>query len=486
MDLVKHELVFGTGMLPPVGAVAFRIVKEPSSAFSDTSPPVSQLPLETSTLTERRLQSVGTSESVEFSTGLVSAAFDIATGMLTGLSTEGVTLAMNQTWGYYESYDSNLDKSDSQQNSGAYIFRPSTPDQKLLPLIPKLNGAKFVKTSVGIEVHASFRQPWLQQVSRIVTGEPYVEVEYTVGPIPIGDGRGKDIVALLSTSINSDGVFYTDANGREFQKRKRNFRSSWDMEIFEPIAGNFYPVNAAIYVEDSEAALAILVDRSQGGASLVDGSLELMVQRRTVVDDQRGVNEPLNETCGGMTPYPPYGNSERIGDGVVIKGKFRILVGKGAVGASLARSEMDGTFAEPVVFVASRHSSDPATFQQATFSSLQTALPTNVMLITFMRIPGRNNTTFLVRLGHQYAPGEHDHLSNPADVDLSNLFVGYNVTSIKEKTLTGNQDWEEHLARRIDWTGMNSNKQAIDSSQTKITMAPLQVRTFYVTWSPSL
>jgi hypothetical protein len=34
---------------------------------------------------------------------------------------------------------------------------------------------------------------------------------------------------------------------------------------------------------------------SQGGASLVDGQIELMVQRAIMKDDSRGVGEPLNE-----------------------------------------------------------------------------------------------------------------------------------------------------------------------------------------------
>jgi hypothetical protein len=35
----------------------------------------------------------------------------------------------------------------------------------------------------------------------------------------------------------------------------------------------------------------------QGGASLVDGQIELMVQRAIMKDDSRGVGEPLNEQC---------------------------------------------------------------------------------------------------------------------------------------------------------------------------------------------
>ena len=51
--------------------------------------------------------------------------------------------------------------------------------------------------------------------------------------------------------------------------------------------------------EGSGAELAIVTDRAQGGGSLGSGQAELMVHRRTLLDDQRGVGEPINETmCG--------------------------------------------------------------------------------------------------------------------------------------------------------------------------------------------
>jgi Glycosyl hydrolases family 38 C-terminal domain. len=36
-------------------------------------------------------------------------------------------------------------------------------------------------------------------------------------------------------------------------------------------------------------------DRAQGGASLAEGQIELMVHRRITRDDARGVGEALNE-----------------------------------------------------------------------------------------------------------------------------------------------------------------------------------------------
>jgi hypothetical protein len=457
-------LTLNVSKVAPVGASTFRVTRETDLvAGSLESSPVST--------TKSNLR------EIEVTTDSVTITFDEKTGMVKRIISGDVDLPVSQSWGYYTSYDSMLDKSDSQQNSGAYIFRPSKPDQELIPYPPL--GAEFVYTPVGMEVHAKFKAPWVRQVTRIVAGQPYVEVEYQIGPIPIDDGRGKEIVTRFDVPIESEGVFYTDSNAREFQRRTRDYRPTWDLSLREPVAGNYYPVNAAIYIEDSNASLAVLVDRSQGGASLADGSIELMVQRRTLADDHRGVDEPLNETTGGVTPYPPYGKAERKGEGVVIRGKHRIMVGKGKSGASLARSEMDGAFAEPLVFVGSGHLSDPIVFRHPSFSGLQAALPANLMLITWMRLPGRPKTTFLLRLGHQYGLDEDDTLSQPVDVDLSTLLAGYSVLQVIEMTLSGNQRWDDYLTRRFDWTGEGFLRSSVLSG-TLVTILPMEIRTFEV------
>ena len=54
-----------------------------------------------------------------------------------------------------------------------------------------------------------------------------------------------------------------------------------------------------LYKQDemgTNVQLTVLTDRSQGGASINDGQIELMVHRRTLNDDNLGVGEPLNET----------------------------------------------------------------------------------------------------------------------------------------------------------------------------------------------
>ena len=463
----KYVLHFSTGKLPPVGAAAFLI-----SVANESLVPALKNP---AYIVHKEANS-----TVSVTTDSFKVYFDVATGAIRKIATSDVELPIEQQWGYYEPFDSRIDmEADPSENSGAYIFRPATPEQALRQVKP--TKASFIQTSVGLEVHVAYEEPWVKQITR-VTSQPFVEIEYTIGPVPIEIGRGKEIVTRFVAPIENKGIFYTDSNGREFQKRARNFRPSWNLEVNEPIAGNYYPVNAAIFIEDKNVSFSVLTDRTRGGSSIKDGSLEVMVQRRTVADDHRGVDEPMNETVGGMTPYPPYGNAERIGEGVVVSGIHRLVIGKGTSGAEISRGVMDGIFAEPLVFVGSVPSAVPVVFERPTFSVLGRALPLppNVMLTTLMRLRGRETTSLLLRLGHQYAIGESLILSRPVKVNLSLLLAGhYDVLNVTEKTLSGNQNMKDYLARRYNWTRTEFSTDSHEASTT-ITLKPMEIRTFEI------
>jgi hypothetical protein len=171
------------------------------------------------------------------------------------------------------------------------------------------------------EVHQTFSE-WATHVIRLYKGKPYVEVEWTAGPVPIdtpwlppvafeGHGAhkqplpnlwGKEVIVKYASGLESGGKWTTDSNGKEMVPRARDARGPTyphPYKISEPVAGNYYPVNALQALDDGTHELAVLTDVTQGGASIQDGALEFMVHRRVQDDDSRGVQEPLNETmCG--------------------------------------------------------------------------------------------------------------------------------------------------------------------------------------------
>lgn len=422
---------------------------------------------------------------------VVRASSSVANGAAGGADALKKTLGVSQQWGYYTSYehkddavaDAALDHKKSHQNSGAYIFRPSVPDAKMVPLQP--HGEESYHTDMLTEVRTKF-STWVSQVERTWSGRPdEVEVEFTVGPVPDEDGQGREAIVRYIAEIASNSTFYTDSNGRDFIERVRNFRPTWDLERTEPVAANYYPVTSAIYVEDDAASLAVLTDRSQGGTSLSEGTIELMVQRRTKADDARGVGEPIDETDGGMEHYPPHGNAKRKGAGVIVTGTHVVRIGGGAGGASAARAGMDTAFSRPLLFFARAPAGSPAPIAAGTSSLVPGALPKNVMLVTLARGTGAvDPQTYVVRLGHQYAEGEDDEegLSRPAVVEFDNIFAE-EVASVSERTLSNNRSRDEWEKSRLRWNGAGGtwdNRVVLKDGKYSVELRPMEIRTFEV------
>lgn len=81
------------------------------------------------------------------------------------------------------------------------------------------------------------------------------------------------------------------------------------------MSGNYYPITSKISLKDEERRLklSLLTDRAQGGTSMKDGEIEMMVHRRLLKDDAFGVGEALNESA--------------YGEGLVVRGSHYIIGG---------------------------------------------------------------------------------------------------------------------------------------------------------------
>jgi hypothetical protein len=98
---------------------------------------------------------------------------------------------------------------------------------------------------------------WAAQTVRVYKGAREAEVEWTVGPVPVGDGVGKEVVARYTTGIASAGRLWTDSNARDMLPRRRCVAGPAGepdtacrpsvpagYNVTEPVAGNYWPVNA--------------------------------------------------------------------------------------------------------------------------------------------------------------------------------------------------------------------------------------------------
>jgi lysosomal alpha-mannosidase len=103
---------------------------------------------------------------------------------------------------------------------------------------------------------------WASQEINLYDEGQYVEVEWTVGPIPVGDNIGKEIIVRYDTNIQSQAKYYTDANGREVLERTRDFRPTWNYTVAEPVSGNYYPVNSRIWIKEANRQFTVLTGKN--------------------------------------------------------------------------------------------------------------------------------------------------------------------------------------------------------------------------------
>jgi len=494
---------------------------------------------------------------VEIGNGRVRVGFDAVTGLLASLvrEDEGIAISLSHNFFWYEPA-----QSPNEQASGAYIFRPNASNTARDGSNARCVGGggchaklSILRTPLVEEAVQVFGD-WVTQTVRVYANSGEVEIEWTVGSIPIEDCLGKEVVSRFTTNISSGSEFLTDSNGREMLKRRRCQTADPNLPdahcrpsvpqytVTEPIAGNYYPINSQIMIQDKVAALAILVDRAQGGASLRSGQLELMVHRRLVVDDNRGVAEPLNETQSispydwvspdGKVHHVPY----RIGTGLVARGKHVLSLTPPATAARAYRSLQDKIYYQAVVAIGqlpkdTKHAStfwDLFTFRakpsneenaSAKGPSKSTrkgppvssrggpaagrgpgaglrasglragVLPENVMILTVEKQldDAQGGFGVLLRVAHRFGLGEDEELSRPATVALSQLFTAAHLAapkSVEEMSLSANQRREDMEESRLRFPTEGKEPVVLrgegrpEGADMAIVLTPLQIRTF--------
>jgi len=414
------------------------------------------------------------------SNGLISLEFDTESGKMVRVADEsaGGWSALHHEFLFYESSIGEEEENPGQA-SGAYIFRPAGVGQVGNGTV-KLDIIQGPVVSEARQVHSH----WAASTHRLWANHSHVESEWTVGPIPVEEGVGKEVVSRWRSDVKSGDVFWTDANGREMMERKLNYRPSWDLDVKEPIAGNFYPITAAVALRDTAGSeMYVVTDRAQAAASLASGQMEFMVHRRTTKDDGRGVAEPLDETtcdCHDCACAAPT-------EGLTIRGTH--LVGFApSDGAAQARRTAQQLANDPPLLI---FLDVPPAWGGGVPSLLlagaspfadDLALPSSVQLVTLMET---ETGSVLLRLAHLYELAEG---GEPECVDVDALLGG--ITSMQELALTGVPP--TNLATRRRWVVPSASPRS-EPPETRsssaacggrgkwsIELQPMDIRTFEV------
>ncbi|PBC30128.1 Alpha-mannosidase [Apis cerana cerana] len=182
----------------------------------------------------------------------------------------------------------------AQFHSGAYLFMPDpnlrdidkdvleayTPHQKIYIVSGSLSSRLTVEYGKLLTHHVAIyhRDDGLGEAIYLRN-----IVDFETPP----KNRETEMFMRLQTDIlNGDPPeFYTDLNGHQMIKRTKIDRIG--------IEGNYFPITTMAYIEDTNHRLTLLVNHCQGAASYQPGWLEVMLDRRTLYDDSRGMGEGL-------------------------------------------------------------------------------------------------------------------------------------------------------------------------------------------------
>ncbi|XP_042747497.1 alpha-mannosidase 2x isoform X1 [Lagopus leucura] len=177
----------------------------------------------------------------------------------------------------------------SKDKSGAYLF---LPDGEAKPYTPK--DPPIVRVTEGplfSEVSSYYQH--VQTVVRLynVPGVEGLSLDVSC-LVDIRDHVNKELAMRFSTNIESDDTFFTDLNGFQIQPRR------YQQKL--PLQANFYPMPAMAYIQDTQSRLTLHTAQALGVSSLGSGQLEVILDRRLMQDDNRGLGQGLKDnkrTC---------------------------------------------------------------------------------------------------------------------------------------------------------------------------------------------
>ncbi|XP_058812600.1 alpha-mannosidase 2 [Topomyia yanbarensis] len=181
----------------------------------------------------------------------------------------------------------------AQFHSGAYLFK-TDPEQRNSEkeVLEQYNDVTILITSgpLASDVTAIYG-PFLAHTVRIYNSNTildngiYIEndIDFELPP----KNRETELFMRFTTDIENGGgenpEFFSDLNGFQYQKRTKVPSIG--------IEGNYFPITSGAFIQDEKMRLTLLTTHAQGAASLEPGQLEVMLDRRTLYDDYRGMGE---------------------------------------------------------------------------------------------------------------------------------------------------------------------------------------------------
>lgn len=316
-----------------------------------------------------------------------------------------------------------------KDKSGAYIFLPDGPAQDLevkYPSIVVVEGP--VMSSVYTRLPGLLHTVTLYNISGPLGAGVHVENSVNLAT---SQWDNKELLMRLVTDVHSpDRSVCVDLNG--FQMTRKHWRSKF------LIQGNFNPINTMAYIENERRSrLTLITAQAHGAASLSSGWLEVILDRRLMQDDWRGLGEGVK-------------------DNVPTPSKFIILLEKADNLPQEASQDSRPCRPSPLAHLLSEHLNNPPVtavsplapdldeeFGRPGHSLLTSPFPCVLDLVNFRTLSVGVDLKSVVALMVLHRAGVdcsipdiHTDCTMETKLD-TNMFEGLKVTTIQEMSLNG-------------------------------------------------
>lgn len=362
----------------------------------------------------------------------------------------------------------------AQRHSGAYLFMPDydAPEKDVLHPYASAGSMQdeniiIVSGPIATDVNTLYL-PFLVHTLRLHNVDDRdllnaIRIENFVDFESPPKNRETELFMRVQTNIQNGDIpeFYTDQNGFQYQKRVKVSKLG--------IEGNYYPITTMAWLQDEEARLTLVTNHAQGASAYEPGRLELMLDRRTLYDDHRGIGEGVVDNKPTLFEHwlllEPTGSDRqkraaRV-SGVVDEhsSAYYELPSRAAARRSRALNYPPGVFIVD--------GSEAGDVEVSQHHALATAFPPDVHLLTLRTIgdasieqlPSATALMVLQRVAHNCRLGDARQV---ARFSRHTAFTGLRVRNLTAVTLTG-------LSTLRELAGFH-----------EIDLAPLEIKTYRI------
>lgn len=343
-----------------------------------------------------------------------------------------------------------------------------------------LDDGTIVRSNEADTSFLIIRTPLVQEVyqtidkrisQRITLFKNQNQIQFTdyIGP----PDTGINYIARYSSSIRSDGNFYTDDSGLEIVQRTYN-----SSDIY---SGNFYPMIYSSFIREDEyqqnnqfSQISYVSDRTHGITSVHEGTFDIMLHRNSLQS---------------------YGNGEKMDDKNTVEIVSWLLVTKND---NYQRQQIAMRRNFPLTTSFSHITKAQADFLKPSASFLSKDFPPDIFLMNFdYNDKTSNDIVFRVNNLRQKKVYDLADQSTQAsfyelyqELSLNNIFSKNKITNIEERTLTLNQKVDE--CKRHHWHDITETIHDFKSgdilfdetgpitSKNLVSLPPLGIRSFFM------